>query len=89
MARAARPPAMNMATIHGEQIEANCASRSKPQTAKVTTTAPTQRTRMTKETCVGYQRVSAAMPRGMRTAEAETVIMAPARIQWSTPLRML
>ena len=65
---------------------ANVASRRNPRIAKVTTTAPTARTTSTNRKSVGYQLSWAGMPKGIRIADAETVIMQPAMIEYSRAL---
>jgi len=85
----ARAPAMNITNIHGEQNSANWASFLNPQIASVTTTAPTTRTTNTNLMSVGYHSTWSGMPNGMRIAEAETVIIAPARMQYMMALSTL
>ena len=82
-------PATNIRNIQGEQTTANWASRLKPRMARVTTTAPTASTTRTKRMSSGYHFVCAGMPKSRRTAEAETVIIAPARMQYMTALHRL
>ncbi len=74
-------PATNISSIHGEQTVAKVASFLKPAIASVTTTAPTTHTASTKRQSVGYHSGCAGMPKGKRTADADTVIMHPARMQ--------
>ena len=82
-------PAMNIRNIHGEQTLENAASFLKPAIARPTTTAPTTMTTATNRMSSGYQWTCGGMPNGMRTADAETVIMQPARMQNSTALSRL
>ena len=87
--RTARAPTTNIRNIHGEHTVAKVASLWKPRTARVTTTAPTASTTRTKRKSVGYQSSCGGIPNGMRTAEAETVIMQPAMIEYRQALTTL
>ena len=82
-------PATNISTIQGEHTTANCARRLNPRMARVTTTAPTASTTRTKRMSSGYHFVCAGIPKSRRTAEADTVIIAPARMQYMIALHRL
>ena len=78
-----------MMNIQGAQTEENWASRLNPKMANSTTTAPTTTVTATNQGSVGSQPVCGSMPKGIRTAEAATVIMHPARTQYRIALSTL
>ncbi len=84
-------PAMKMRKIQGEQTWANRLSFSNPRMATVVKRAPMIEARTTQPADVGStaSREGALSPNPSPTAVADTEIIAPARMQYSTALAIL
>ena len=89
--RSARAPAKNTANSHGTVMVANRAICRKPRIARTVNTAPIPNVTTTHPTLLGYTSVRAGLGtlKASPTADAETEIMAPARMQYISALATL